>query len=140
MIHTHIHNCTFISVYTACVLIVLCWRSRLSPSFTPSLSLMQDPLSLCRVSLSYYYFEFPKLFSITEYTTLAAVSLSLSIFVICIQISSIISTSHNKSTHKHTLHSFTFIYRQGVVSLAHLSLQLPVQNYQLIWHNYLSVL
>lgn len=114
MIHTHTHTTIHLSVYILRANSSLLAISIEPKPYTQFISYARSIISV--QSLSYYYFEFSKLFSITEYTTsfCLPLSFSLSIFVICIQISSIISTSHSttqlnpESTHS-TLNSFTFV-------------------------------
>lgn len=125
MIHTHTD--TTIHLYLYILYILRANSSLLAISIEPQLYTQficyaRSIISVQSLSLILLFRISQIVFNNGVHDSSCCLSLSLSIFVICIQISSIISTSHNKSTHKHTLHSFTFIYRQGAVSLAHLSL------------------
>lgn len=77
MIHTHTHTTIQLSVYILRANSSLLAISIEPKPYTQFISYARSIISV--QSLSYYYFEFPKLFSITEYTTSFCLTLSLSL-------------------------------------------------------------
>lgn len=128
MIHTHTHTTIHLSVYILRANSSLLAISIEPKPYTQFISYARSIISV--QSLSYYYFEFPKLFSITEYTTSFCLSLSLYLCNLHTNFEYYQHVPLNNTTQPRVnpQHSeFIYIRLQWGVSLAHLSLAVSLE-------------